>query len=192
MAHARDDTDPVDRALHADRNDVAGALQSVLPLVYGELREIARRTLAGSGPHSVQATDLVHEAFLRLARDRSGWADRSNLMVAAAVAMRRTLVDHLRRRRAAKRGGGVAPTDELDTIVIHDHSFDTLALEEALQRLAVEEPASAQVAELRLFGGLDPADCARALDVSKRTIERRWRFARAWLVTELYGRSNDD
>ena len=175
----------IDRAIRG-AEDVQGALDAVLPLVYDELREIARRTLGSSGPLSVQPTDLVHEAFLRLTREEKGWSDRSNLMVAAAVAMRRALVDHVRRRRAAKRGGDRARVDGLDRIVVHDRSFDTLALEEALGRLGQEHAASASVAELRLFGGLDSADCARALGVSVRSIERRWRFARAWLVAELY------
>ncbi|MEM7203652.1 MAG: ECF-type sigma factor [Planctomycetota bacterium] len=176
----------MDRAIRG-ATDARGALHAILPLVYRELRELARQTLESSGPLSIQPTDLLHEAYVRLSREQKGWSDRANLMVAAAVAMRRALVDHLRRRRAAKRGGDRVRVAGLDRLVVQGRSFDTLELEEALHQLATEHPASAGVAELRLFGGLDNADCARALGVSVRSIERRWRFARAWLVSELCG-----
>ncbi len=159
-----------------------------MPLVYRELREVAQRTLDSSGPLSIDPTDLLHEAFLRLSRERKGWDDRANLMVAAAVAMRRAIVDHVRRRRATKRGGEHSQRqDGLDRLVMQGRRFDTLELDEALRQLAVEHPGAAGVAELRFFGGLDNRECARALGISVRSIERRWRFARAWLVSELYG-----
>ena len=162
-------------------------LAEVLPLVYRDLRELAQKTLRGPGTPSLQPTDLVHEAFLRLTKERSGWADRPNLMVAASVAMRRALVDHLRKKRATKRGGDMARRDDVHEVAIHDRRFDALDLEDALRGLEAEDPAAAEVAELRLFGGLGTADCAVALDVSTRTVERRWRFARAWLLTALGG-----
>lgn len=160
-------------------------LAEVLPLVYRDLRELAAKTLRGPGTPSLQPTDLVHEAYLRLSRDRSGWADRPNLMVAASVAMRRALVDHLRRKRTSKRGGDMARREDVHEVAIHDRRFDALDLEDALRALESEDAAAAEVAELRLFGGLGTADCALALDVSTRTIERRWRFARAWLLAAL-------
>ena len=122
---------------------------------------------------------------MKLSRDRRGWDSRANLMVAAAVAMRRFLVDHVRKRRAAKRGGDRERVDELDELPIHDRAFDTLEVEDALKRLEGEDTRAAEVAGLRLFGGFDVPECSRALDVSTRTVERRWRFARAWLVAEL-------
>ncbi|MEM9382492.1 MAG: ECF-type sigma factor [Planctomycetota bacterium] len=160
-------------------------LAEVLPLVYRDLRDLAARTLRGPGTPSLQPTDLVHEAYLRLSRDRNGWTDRPNLMVAASVAMRRALIDHVRRKRAAKREGAAVRMEEGMEVAIHDRHFDVLDLEDALRELESEDAGAAEVAELRLFGGLGTTDCATALDVSTRTIERRWRFARAWLLTAL-------
>lgn len=161
------------------------ALDQVLPEVYAELRALAARTLGPGSPASVHPTDLLHEAYTRLSNEREGWSDRANLMVAASVAMRRALVDHVRRRRAAKRGGDRTREDVLDRIPIHDRRFDTLELEDALARLELEDHEAAQVAELELFGGFGHAESAEALGVSQRTVERRWRFARAWLTEEL-------
>lgn len=175
----------VTRALGEPGRTPVEALAEVLPHVYAELRELAARTLRSGGPGSVQPTDLVHEAYMRLSRERKGWDSRANLMVAAAVAMRRTLVDHVRRKRAAKRGGDHERVDVLDEIAIRDRRFDMLEVDDALRRLESEDVQAAEVAELRLFGGFDGAECARALQVSTRTIERRWRFARAWLVDAL-------
>ncbi|MEO0651150.1 MAG: ECF-type sigma factor [Planctomycetota bacterium] len=178
---------PVTRVLTDGGLSPAEALEQVLPTVYAELRALAAHTLGPGSPHSVQPTDLLHEAWVRLSKERQGWSDRANLMVAAAVAMRRALVDHVRRRRAVKRGGDRTRVDELDEVAIHDRRFDTLELEDALSRLEALDAEAAQVAELRLFGGFDAEECATALDVSTRTIERRWRFARAWLVDCLGG-----
>lgn len=184
-----DETDgkagPVTRILRDDARTPASALEAVLPIVYLELRELAVRASRASSGISLQPTEVVHEAFIRLSADRSGWPDRNNLMVAAAVTMRRVLVDHVRRKRAARRGGGVAPLELDESLVMHDRRVDTLLLEEALRRLEVEDVEAAAVAELRVFGGLEVSECARALDLSVRTVERRWRFARAWLSSEL-------
>lgn len=182
----------VTRVLNDAERTPAEALESVLPQVYAELRALAARTLRPGDPASVQPTDLLHEAFLRMTKERSGWDDRAHLMVAAAVAMRRTLVDHVRKKRAAKRGGDRQAIDALETIALEDRRFDTLEIEDALRRLEGEDPDAAQVAELRLFGGYDNAECADALDVSTRTVERRWRFARAWLTHEVTGAEEDD
>ena len=156
-------------------------------MVYQELRELAARTLANGAPGSVQPTDLLHEAYVRMARERQGWDSRTNFMVAAAVAMRRARVDHLRSRRAAKRGGELRRVDALDHVAIEDRRFDTLELADALERLEAQDGDAAQVAELRLFGGYDCAACAEAIGASRRTVERRWRFARAWLLAKLSG-----
>lgn len=161
----------------------AAALGDVLPEVYAELREVAVRAMLSGSPTSLQPTDLVHEAYLRLSRERQGWDDRAHLMVAAAVSMRRALVDYVRRKRSAKRGGDRQRESALDTIALHDRRFDTLDLEDALRALEAEDADASQVAELRIFGGYDTRECAHALAVSTRTIERRWRFARAWLMS---------
>ncbi|MEM8710027.1 MAG: ECF-type sigma factor [Planctomycetota bacterium] len=175
----------VTRALMSRAGDPAGALEEVLPLVYRELQDLASRALANGHPLTLQRTDLVHEAYLRLSKQESGWTDRPNLMLAAAFAMRRALVDHIRRRRSAKRGDGVRAIDDSAQIAVMDRRFDVLDLEDALGRLEEEDKEAAEVACLRLFGGLSNAEAAEGLSVSTRTIERRWRYARAWLVAEL-------
>lgn len=175
----------VTRALDGHAGDPRAALGEVLPLVYAELRSLAGRTLARGGRVTLRPTELVHETYVKLRDQERGWADRAGLMLAASFAMRRVLVDHVRRRRAAKRGDGRVAEDDVERIAIHDRTVDVLDLEDALARLEQDDPAAAEVACLRLFGGLGGAECAAALDVSTRTIERRWRFARAWLVTEL-------
>lgn len=177
----------ITRALETLEDDPRAALGEVLPLVYAELRSLAGRTLARGGRITMQPTDLVHETYMRLSKQDSGWADRAGLMLAASFSMRRVLVDHVRRRRAAKRGDGVRAVSDVDRIAIEDRRVDVLDLEDALQRLEQDDRDAAEVASLRLFGGLSNAECATALDVSTRTIERRWRFARAWLVTEIGG-----
>ncbi len=168
--------------------DPRSALDAVLPRVYEELRDLARKAL---GPESraltLQPTALVHEAYLRLQKDRAGWVDQSHFMVAAATAMRRVLVDHIRTRRSAKRGGGRRASADAEQLAIEDRSFDVLAIEEAMRGLEAEDEDSARVAELRVFGGLSGVDCAEALGVSSKTVQRRWRFARAWLIASLEG-----
>ena len=178
---------PVTEVLEEHAGDARGSLESVLPHVYRELRDLAARTLAQGRPLSLQPTDLVHEAYLRLSRDEQGWSDRPNLMLAASFAMRRALVDHVRRRRAVKRGDGRRVSEGADRVAVDDLRFDVLDLEDALTSLEAVDSDAAQTAALRLFGGLTNVEAADALAVSTRTIERRWRFARAWLVTELAG-----
>jgi RNA polymerase sigma factor (TIGR02999 family) len=173
------------------------ALNELLPLVYGELRRQAARQLRSQPPgHTLQATALVHEAYLRLADAPGDWQGRSHFFGVAARAMRSILVDHARARRAAKRGGGgVAVTlgaaeraGELPDRTA-DADVDVEALDEALTRLAGLDPRQARVVELRYFGGLSIEETAGVLGVSHATVEREWKTARLWLRRELRGDS---
>ena len=167
-------------------HDADDALAAFMPAVYDELRELAAKTL-GSRARSLtlQPTALVHEAFIRLGKDRSGWSSRSNFVIAASVAMRRALIDHIRSRSAVKRGGGKRSEADVARISVDNQSFDVLDLEDAMQHLEKLDPEAAQVAQLRVYAGMGAGECAAALDVSTKTVQRRWRFARAWLVHAL-------
>lgn len=157
------------------------------PPVYDELRRLAAARLADEpAGHTLQPTALVHEAYLRLA-DRPGFADRGHLLRAAAAAMRHVLVDHARARLADKRGGGRrrVPLDE--TARWADSPADLLALNDALDRFAAEEPRKAELVTLRFFAGMTVPEAAEALGVSLATAERWWAFARAWLYADLAG-----
>ena len=155
------------------------------PLVYDELRKLAAARLSGEADgHSLDATALVHEAYLRLGA--AAFADRGGFFRAAAVAMQRILVDHARSRRAVKRGGGAKTFAFNDLGVIQDPDPDLLLdVDEALARLAVEDPSSAEVARYRLFAGLTIEEAAEALGVSRATAFREWAYARSWLATTL-------
>ena len=162
-----------------------GALDRVIPLVYDDLRRLARRQLARErGERSVNATTLVHEAYFKLAGSTPRAADRAHLLAIAAHAMRQVLVDQARARRATKRGGGWARTTLTDGVWVS--ALDTealLALEDALERL---EPRQRQVVECRFFGGMDDGEIAEALGVTDRTVRRDWVKARAWLNRWLH------
>jgi RNA polymerase sigma factor (TIGR02999 family) len=155
------------------------------PAVYDELRRLAAARLARErSGHSLNATALVHEAYLRLGE--TTFADRSGFFRAAAVAMQRILVDHARRRKAARRGGG-ARTIALDgdsPALGADHDL-VLDVDAALERLAREDPSSADVARHRLFAGLSIDETAEALGLSRATAFREWAYARSWLATAL-------
>jgi RNA polymerase sigma factor (TIGR02999 family) len=158
------------------------------PLVYDELRRLAASKLAGEpAGHTLDATALVHEAYLRLGG--AAFADRGQFLRGAAVAMQRILVDHARRKRAAKRGGCARQftLDEADRVVVSDP--DTLLdIDAALTRLAAEDAISADVARLRLFAGLSTDEAARALGLSRATAFREWAYARSWLTAALASR----
>jgi RNA polymerase sigma factor (TIGR02999 family) len=165
-----------------------GAWDQALARVYPHLREMAHRFMRDqSGGHTLQTTALVHEAYLKLAGGAGGWENRRHFERVAARAMRQVLVDHARGRDTLKRGGAgqrrVQLTDDLAEAP--ELGCDVLALHEALERLQELDPGAAQVAELRCFGGLQHYDVARVIEVSERTVERRWRFARSWLRKEL-------
>lgn len=166
------------------------ATRALLPLVYAELRQLAQSRLAQEAPgQTLQATALVHEAYLRLAGpdpDAPGWDHRGHFFAAAAEAMRRILIESARRRQSLKRGGGLV-RQELDERVLAAPVPDDnlLALDEALVRLASVDPPAAQLVQLRFFGGLSLPQAAPVLGISLRSAERLWSYARAWLFDAL-------
>jgi len=167
------------------------AAAQLLPLVYDALRELARRRLAREAPgHSLQATALVHEAYLRLvgnspsAPGEPAWANRRHFLAAAAEAMRRILIDNARRKRRPKHGGDRQRL-ALDEALTVSPREDLLALNEALGRLAVQEPIKAELVKLRYFAGLSLEEAAACLRISPATAKRYWVVARAWLFDAL-------
>ncbi|MEO7724427.1 MAG: sigma-70 family RNA polymerase sigma factor [Chthoniobacterales bacterium] len=166
----------------------AEAASRLIPLVYDELRQIARGYLRRErADHTLQATGLVHEAYLRLVDQTvTSWQNRAQFFGVAACVMRRVLVDHARRHRAEKRGGTWEKLEFDDALAAGlPRSLDLVALDEALQNLAQVDPRQSQVVELRFFGGLTTEEAAEVLDVSPRTIKREWRRAKAWLHREI-------
>lgn len=166
-----------------------GAAEDLLPLIYQELRQLAGKRMASErDDHTLQATALVHEAYLRLAGPgQKPWNDRAHFFRTAARAMRAVLVDHARAKRAEKRGGGAAPVEleEGALALPSDEGPDVLELDETLARLAERDEQLGKIAELHFFGGLTHEEVASTLGVSVRTVERGWRTARAWLAAEL-------
>ncbi len=164
------------------------ALDRLVPLVYAELRAMAAAHLRNErAGHSLQATALVHEAYLRLAGDElPAWSNRAHFFHAAAEAMRRILIEHARSRGRAKRGGKRVQVSlaGLDLAADHDPE-EILALDDAICRLERQDPTAAEVVRLRFFAGLSVEETARALDLSERTVKREWAFARAWLYRVL-------
>lgn len=165
------------------------ASRELLPLVYGDLRKLAAARMARLGPgQTLQATDLVHEAYLRLVGSTDpDWQGRAHFLGAAARAMRDILADHLQRRGSLKRGGHlrrVGP-DTAAELTCEGPSDDVLMVEEALQEFERQHPRKAQVVTLTFFGGLGTPEIAQVLGISARTVEREWRFAKAWLNHRL-------
>jgi RNA polymerase sigma factor (TIGR02999 family) len=168
------------------------AAGQLLPLVYEELRRLATQKLAREKPgQTLGPTALVHEAYLRLVGAPSGgagWDGRGHFFAAAAEAMRRILVENARRKRSLKRGGDRSRQDlEEGLSVVPELREDLLALDEALNKLAVKDPRKAQLVQLRYFAGLTTEEAARALGISSTTAERYWTYARAWLRREIGG-----
>lgn len=164
------------------------ALDELVPVVYDELRRMARRYMSGQNvAHTLQTTALIHEAYLKLVGRRElEWASRDHFFAVAARAMRHVLVDHARARNREKRGGA-ARAIELDeaAVVFNQQSDQVVALDEALVRLAELDPRKAQVVELRYFGGMSIDEVSSVLGVSAPTINRDWSFAKVWLLREL-------
>jgi len=172
------------------------ALPALVPLVYEELRSLARRHLRHErGSHTLQRTALVHEAFLRIVdQQQVDWESRSQFYGIASQMMRRILVDHARRRSAAKRGDGAAHVD-LDAVLqaegedrplqVQQDEVDFAAIDEALSRLEALDPQQGKLVELRFFGGLSIKETADIIGVSPATVKREWAIARAWLQREL-------
>jgi RNA polymerase sigma factor (TIGR02999 family) len=162
------------------------ALDELMPLVYGELRRIARRYMAGQPTgHTLQTTALINEAYLKLVgQEDKRWQNRAHFFGVAAQAMRHILVDYARARHAAKRGGE-ARAVSLDDLATTEKTAELLALDDALKSLAELAPRQSQVVELRYFGGLSVEETAEVLKVSTVTVTRDWRMAKAWLLREL-------
>jgi RNA polymerase sigma factor (TIGR02999 family) len=180
--------DDATRLLNAIAQGDAHAAGELLPLVYEELRRLAAQKLAREAAgQTLEATALVHEAYLRLVGDRrDAWDNRRHFFAAAAEAMRRILVEKARRKRRVRHGGGKKRIDlEQACTLVHPPSDDLLALDEALTRLAALNPARAEVVKLRFFAGLSMSEVAQALGISLPTAERYWAFARTWLYAEL-------
>jgi RNA polymerase sigma-70 factor, ECF subfamily len=181
----------ITRLLHEWRGGNAEALQRLIPLVYGELHSLASRYLSRERPdHTLQTTALVNEAYVKLAGQRSvDWQNRAHFFGIAAQLMRRILVDHARRDRRAKRGGGapLLPLDNMDppSAAPPVDAADAYTLDRALSRLEAIDPQQGRVVELRYFGGMTIEETAEVLGLSSATIKREWSVARAWLYREL-------
>lgn len=165
-------------------------VDALLPIVYEELRRLAASYLRRERPgQTLQPTALVHEAYLRLMKDRpERWQNRAHFCAIAAHSMRQILIERARARAALKRGGA-QPRVTLDEALVAggEQSFDILALDRALQRLAAMDPEQARLVELRFFGGLTVEETADAMSISPATVKRHWTIARAWLARELEG-----
>jgi len=165
-----------------------GAFTELVPLVYDELRQLARFHLSRERQGcTLQATALVHEAYLRLVdQTRTRWNGRAHFFAAAAQVMRRVLVDRARENLAYKRGEGIAPASLDDALMVADETpFPILELDEALNDFATFDPRRARVVELRYFGGLSVKEIAEVMDISEATVKRDWALARAWLYRRL-------
>jgi len=164
------------------------ALNKLMPLVYGELHRLAHQYMGRESPaHSMQTTELVNEAYLRLVdQKQAAWQNRAQFIGIAAQLMRRVLIDHARGRASEKRGGGArtVPLDEA-AILSPAQTNDVLAIDEALQRLSDFDPRKSRIVELRYFGGLTVEETAEVLKISPVTVMRDWSLAKAWLHREL-------
>jgi RNA polymerase sigma factor (TIGR02999 family) len=179
----------VTRILNDIERGDAKDMDQLLPLVYEELRVLAAQRLSQESPgQTLQATALVHEAYLRLVgTERQDWASRGHFFKAAAEAMRRILIDNARRKKSLKRGGGRRPVDLDESLAVDDarQAQEILALDEALAKLAKQDPTKADLVKLRYFAGLTIEQAAKALDISHATAERYWDYARSWLRVEI-------
>jgi RNA polymerase sigma-70 factor, ECF subfamily len=181
-------THDVTRLLARWKDGDEAALQQLVPIVYEELRRLARRQMAGERPgHTLQPTALVNEAYLRLVNlKQMQWQDRAHFFAMAARLMRRILVDVARSRGYQKRGGGakqVSFTEALE--VAEGQATDVVALNDALEALAEVDERKSRVVELRFFGGLSIEEAAEVLNVSRETAKRDWKFAKMWLLRHL-------
>lgn len=170
----------------------SSARDKLVPLVYDELRRVARHCLAGERPdHTLQSAALVHEAYLRLVgHDAVHWDDRTHFFAVAAQLMRRILVDHARKRRAAKRGGAnITLSLDENLAPAKRRALDVAALDDALNELARMSSQQSRVVEMRFFSGLSIEETAQALGISAATVKREWTVARAWLYRELARRT---
>ena len=184
----------VTQLLLAWRQGDAAALEQLVPVVYQKLRRLARHYMAGQRPgHTLQATALVNEAYMRLIDcEQVHWKDRAHFFAISAQMMRRVLVEFARSRRYQKRGGGARKTSlDVEVIASPQRGQDLVALDDALQTLAAEYPRQAQVVELKFFGGLSVEETAEVLQVSAVTVMRDWQLAKMWLARELKKRDSN-
>ncbi len=174
--------------LRAAGDDERQAAENLLPLVYEELRRVAAHRMAGQpAGHTLQATALVHEAFLRLVGDaEQTWRNRRHFFAAASEAMRHILVDRARRKGAVRHGGNQVRL-ELEDVLLASHATDdqVVLVNEAVERLAAHDPAAAQLVKLRFFAGFTFPQAAELMEISERTAKRLWAYARAWLFDEI-------
>ena len=180
----------VTQILNAIQRGDLEAADELLPIVYDELRRLAARKLSQEKPgQTLQATALVHEAYIRLVGSHDpGWENRGHFFAAAAEAMRRLLVDRARRKKRLRRGGAWERVGlDVAELTVDGPSEDLLALDQALEKLADKHPVDGEVVKLRYFAGLSNDQVAEALGISPRTARRRWQYARAWLLRELEG-----
>ena len=179
----------ITRVLSAIEGGDAHAAEQLLPLVYQELRQLAAQRLAQEKPgQTLEATALVHEAYLRLVdvEKAQHWDSRAHFFAAAAEAMRRILIDQARRKRRPKHGGGRNRVSLDEVLCLGDApDDDLLALDEALEKLAREEPTKAELVKLHYFAGLSLEEAGRVLGISHRTAKRHWAYARAWLYAAI-------
>jgi RNA polymerase sigma factor (TIGR02999 family) len=179
----------VTRILAAVEQGDPSAAEQLLPLVYDELRKLAALRMAHEKPgQTLQATALVHEAYVRLVDvdQAQHWNSRGHFFAAAAEAMRRLLVERARRKKRLRHGGGRHRVDLDAELYISDDTDDSLlAINDALDRLTIDEPAAAEVVKLRYFAGLTIEETADAMNISVRTVNRHWTYARAWLYQQL-------
>ncbi len=178
----------VTRILIAIEQGDAKAADKLLPLVYEELRRLAAQKMSQEPPgQTLQATALVHEAYIRLVGDESpNWSGRGHFFAAAAESMRRILIENARRKQRLKHGGGQQRVDLDDAdLTIEESSTDIIALDEALAKLAEEDPVKADLVKLRYFAGLTIEQAAKILQISRATADRYWSYARAFLFHEI-------
>lgn len=169
------------------------ALENLMPLVESDLRRIAHRFMRGENPnHTLQTTALVNEAYLKLVDQRAAkWQNRLHFYALASKMMRRILLNHARDRIARKRGGGAQkiPLDSIE-ILSAEKSRELIALDEALESLAVIDPLKSRLVELRYFGGLSIQETAEILEIAPATVSKHWQLSRAWLRREMTGENN--
>jgi RNA polymerase sigma-70 factor, ECF subfamily len=177
----------VTRLLLDWRNGDQEALTKLMPLVYGELRRLARQYMRRERPgHTLQTSALINEAYLRLVDQDIAWENRAHFFAISARLMRQILVDHARERNSIKRGGNQFKISLAEAANLgQDQASDIVALDDALKSLAEIDPRQSQIVELRFFGGLTIEETAEVLGVSHTTVERDWNFAKAWLHREL-------
>ncbi|MGD0892682.1 MAG: sigma-70 family RNA polymerase sigma factor [Terracidiphilus sp.] len=177
----------VTQLLKAMHNGDPAAADRLLPLIYSELHRLARAYMRRERPdHTLQATALINEAYLRLAGEDIDWNNRAHFIGLAAHAMRQVLVDHARRHNAERRAGGLNRVEMHDDLAVSPSRLDEIAsVDQALTRLAANNPRQARVVELRYFGGLSVEQIARILEVAPRSVKRDWSLARIFLAREL-------